>query len=366
MPRMIDLIRQSTVPAHIMRSAALGSLSLPAAEMIEILVFLTKSPIFGQQARMTLAGWDIRASQAAATDPGTPREVLEYMLAAQNRRPVLLPALLENPSVDEPALLEVAQADSRETVEAMLASARVRRSPNVLRALLANPHLSPEEVAEINSALAASSGSVEESPAGDVLDVGPTPYEIEHAAEIAAEEGREFELVDGTSEELAELTATEVTPPRPATDKHREERERLSPLQKIARLTVGERVQLAMKGNRDERYILIRDGSKIVSAAVLESPKVTDQEIEIFAGMKNVQESVLRGIAAKRKFMKNYAVTRALVNNPKCPLDISVALIKNLLVNDLKNLSINKNVPDTIRKLGAKLFHEKSTTKKGE
>src|SRR5262249_19858252 len=136
--------------------------------------------------------------------------------------------------------------------------------------------------------------------------------------------------------------------------------ERISVLQKIAKLTVGQRVQLAMKGNKEERSILIRDGSKLVSSAVLVSPKVTDAEIETFAGMKNVQEQVLRDIARAPKYKKNYLVTRQLVNNPRCPLDLSLGLMNNLMVNDLKSLSMNKNVPDTIRKIALKRFKEKS------
>ena len=128
---------------------------------------------------------------------------------------------------------------------------------------------------------------------------------------------------------------------------------------------MGQRVQLAMRGNKEERFILIRDGSKVVSSAVLESPKVTDQEIETFASLKNVQESVLRGIAGKRKFMKSYSVIKSLVNNPRCPLDIQLTLVKNLLVNDLRNLSNNKNVSETVRKLALKLFKDKAEKKGG-
>jgi hypothetical protein len=80
--------------------------------------------------------------------------------------------------------------------------------------------------------------------------------------------------------------------------------------------------------------------------------------------MKNVQESVLRGIAGKRKFMKTYAVVRALANNPRCPLDVQLTLVKNLLNMDLRNLSMNKNVSDTVRKVALKLFKER-TEKKG-
>ena len=138
---------------------------------------------------------------------------------------------------------------------------------------------------------------------------------------------------------------------------------RISPLQKISRLTVGERVQLAIKGNKEERFILIRDGSKVVSSAVLESPKVNDQEMEMFASMKNVQESVLRGIAGKRKFMKTYAVVRALANNPRCPLDVQLTIIKNLLNMDLRTLSMNKNVSETVRKVALKMFRERTEKK---
>src|SRR5438105_1361124 len=107
MPRMIDMIRESAVPPNLLRAAAKGALTVPAAEMVEILVFLTRNPVFGQQARMTLAGWDEAACQAVAADASTPREVLEYMVAPENRRPTLLPTLLENPSVPDPALVEV-------------------------------------------------------------------------------------------------------------------------------------------------------------------------------------------------------------------------------------------------------------------
>ncbi len=358
MARMIELMRQSAVPAHIMRSAALGSLSLPPAEMIEILVFLTTSPIFGQQARMTLAGWDEAASLAVAADPTTPREVLEYMMAPQNQRPRLIPALLENPSVPEAALLEMAQADARELVEMLLASTRVQRSANVLQALLSSPHLEPPEMERLRERIAALDEAPEPGSAGETV-----PYEVAHAAEIAAEEGQPFELVDVTIDEKFELSEAKpsATAASAPARKGPQPGERLSVLQKIAHLSVGERVQLAMKGTKDERFILIRDGSKVVSHAVIESPKVSEQEIEVFASLKNVQEGVLRGIAAKRKYIKNYAVVRALVNNPRCPLEISLNLIHHLLVHDLKNLAVNKNVPDPIRRLAFKLAKEKAT-----
>ncbi len=102
MSRMIDLIRASAVPSNVMQSASKGSLAVPAREMIEILVYLAvNNKIFGQQAQLTLAGWDEAASRAAASDPKTPKDVLNYLVSPNNLRPALLPALLANPSVSE-------------------------------------------------------------------------------------------------------------------------------------------------------------------------------------------------------------------------------------------------------------------------
>ncbi len=383
MPRMIELIRESAVPANVMRSAARGALALPPPEMIEILVYLTGNAVFAEQAKMTLAGWDEPSSILVAGDPETPPEVLKYFIAPENRRPKLVPALLDNPAIDEKYLIDMAESESRELLALMLASKRVRSSASVLRVLAANPQLEPSEVAAVQQMLCnvgeeTAGMTAEPTAAPDLLDEETAKYLSEHAAEIAAEEGRAFELVGAHENEeeaaaLAEVTtsaAPAVSAPagpaaaaaqtRSAVQKPPQEKERISVIQKIARLTVGERVQLAMKGNKDERFVLIRDGSKVVSSAVLESPKITDNEVETFAAMKNVQESVLRGITMKRKFMKNYAVIRALVNNPRLPLDIGLTLLNHLLVNDLKWLSMNKNISETLRKMATKIHKQKS------
>jgi hypothetical protein len=139
------------------------------------------------------------------------------------------------------------------------------------------------------------------------------------------------------------------------------EQKKLTILQKISRLKVGERIKLGFIGSREERSILIRDTARLVQNAVLNSPKLTDAEVETFAAAKNLQESVFREIARQRRFIKLYPVVRNLVNNPKCPLDISLTLIKTLMVHDLKSLRHSKSVPDTIRKIAAKLYQEKAS-----
>jgi len=199
---------------------------------------------------------------------------------------------------------------------------------------------------------------IQESEVFEVLSM----FVKENAPAIAADEGKVYELVGATPEETKDTTAVASVASQSPSDSA--ETERLSTLQKIAKMKVGERVKLAMTGSKEDRYILVRDGSKVVSSAVLASPKISEQEIETIASMKNVQESVLRDLARNRKFMKSYSVVKNLVNNPRCPLDISLALMKNLLVPDLKGLSLNKNVPETLKKLALKNFQEKTAGKR--
>ena len=357
---MIELIRESAAPANIMRAASRGALSLSASEMVEILVELARHPVFGPEAELTLASWDEASARAIAADPNTPGPVLEYMSAPRNLRPVLLPALLENPSVDDERLCELAATASSDAIPLLLQSARIRELFRALENLSQNPRLDDRQIAEVRSFLALRQQEQErdEDPLGDA-ELGD--YVRDHADEIKAAENEPFSLLGSTLDEQVELAkdvpVSASTGKSAAAAKPQAGRE--STIQKIARLPVGERVQLAMKGNKDERFILIRDGAKVVSSAVLESPKLTDAEVETFASMKNVSESVLRGIAGKRKFMKNYAVIRILTANPRCPIDVAVPLLSHMLTLDLKNLSVNKNVSDTVRKLAQKLFRER-------
>jgi hypothetical protein len=131
-------------------------------------------------------------------------------------------------------------------------------------------------------------------------------------------------------------------------------------LQQISRMTVSQRVQFAMKGGSEARRTLIRDSNKVVQRAVLQSPRLTDQEVETFASMPNLTDEILRLIATNRNFRKDYVVVRNLMNNPKTPLDVSLHMLPILNALDLKRLSMNKNIPETLRSTASKLMRTRA------
>jgi hypothetical protein len=117
----------------------------------------------------------------------------------------------------------------------------------------------------------------------------------------------------------------------------------------LSSLPIVERMKLAMKGSRAHRAVLIRDSNKLVAAAVLSSPKLTETEVEAFAKMANVTEDVLRIIAMNRTWTKNYGVLWGLARNPKSPPAISMQLLPRLNERDLKMLTMDRNVPEAVR-----------------
>jgi hypothetical protein len=145
-----------------------------------------------------------------------------------------------------------------------------------------------------------------------------------------------------------------------------EKEKRLSLYQRVARMRVVERMQLALKGGREERMLLIRDPNKMVQRAVLQSPRLSEQEIESYSAMTTVSEEVLRRIATNRQYIKSYTITRCLIFNPKTPLDISLPMINRLLPNDLKTLGVSKNVPETLRTSAQKLYRQRAAKQSSE
>jgi hypothetical protein len=135
-------------------------------------------------------------------------------------------------------------------------------------------------------------------------------------------------------------------------------------IQRLAKMTVAQRVQFAMKGGSEARRTLIRDNNKVVQRAVLQSPRLTDQEVEAFAGMTSLTDEILRAIAGNRAFRKNYTVVRNLINNPKTPLDVTLHMLPILNAVDLKRLTTNKNVPETLRTTALKLQKTRTELRK--
>ena len=152
---------------------------------------------------------------------------------------------------------------------------------------------------------------------------------------------------------------TDVTPLACDVDAAPEDEE--GQVRQLSSLSVPARIKLAMLGSREQRAVLIRDPNRVVSSAVLSSPKLSETEVENFARMSNVSGDVLRIIGANRSWMRNYGVIAALVRNPRTPPAISLGLVPRLLERDVKVLSTDRNVPEALRLAARKVMVAKES-----
>jgi hypothetical protein len=143
-----------------------------------------------------------------------------------------------------------------------------------------------------------------------------------------------------------------------------EEGKKLTLSQKIMKMNISEKIKLATKGNKEARTVLIRDSNKLVSVAVIRSPRITEGEVLTQAQNKICPDDVLRVIYSNREWLRMYSVKLALVKNPKVPQGVSMRLLGQLHESDVKTLARDKNVPGSVQMMAKKHMLKKEPARK--
>jgi hypothetical protein len=318
-PEVIEDLRHDRAPRERKLAVCSGGAHLSPADRAEILTVLANDPdeVVGTRAQ------DVLLSQSAES----------FVLAIQREQ--ALPSLFKYAAQN--------LADKPGIAEALLKN---RNCPAALL-IQAVPHLSAAQT----QSLAEDLERVSESPA--------LASALERSSALSPEQKnilRDLHGPETAQDEAALADAAAIAEPDPV--------RRVTLLQKVAKMNVAQRVQFAVKGGSEARRTLIRDSNKVVQRAVLQSPKLTDQEVEAFAAMSSLTDEILRLIATNRNFRKNYTVVRNLLNNAKTPLDVSLHLLPTANAIDLKKLTTNKNVPETLRTTAQKLQRTRADFKK--
>jgi hypothetical protein len=153
-------------------------------------------------------------------------------------------------------------------------------------------------------------------------------------------------------DEIPPMSVEEEAPlldPGPSEELGDDDEDRETAMQRVAKMGFSDRLKAAVRGSREMRALLIRDPNKMIAAAVLSSPKLSDPEIEGFARMASISEEILRIIASNRAWTKSYNVILGLTKNPKTPLAMTLNFMSRLSSRDLQMLSVDRNVPEPLR-----------------
>ena len=353
--------RRGGIPHDLRLMAAQGALPLKPEDLVELLHFLladTEGAV-ASTARASLMAIPAAELQPILKDRQTAPEILGWALHAREEKD-LRESVLQNPSTADEAIEQLADTLPEELAELVVINqVRLLRRTSLLERLEANPHLNRDQQRRLREMR-------ESFHIGEVPPVPPEPAPPpEPAAAVAPPPEAETGPVEPVSAE-SDLTSEVDAIFRYLTEEERNEAERISTVQRLYRLTTAEKVLTALKGSREERAVLVRDPNRLVASAVLGSPRLTDAEIESFAGMKNVSDEVLRQIGNNREWTKRYGVLSSLVKNPRTPLAITLSMVSRLNPRDIKSLSSDRNVSEVLRRQAQKFLQAQQQPKPGQ
>lgn len=341
---LVEQFRKGGVPRDLRLMAAQGLLPLKPTDLVELLHHLIadRDRAIGETAVASLKARPLDEMLAILKDRETPPAVLAWAVEHRTERE-LREIVLQNTSLPDEAVEALAPTLMEDLAELVVINqVRLLRRTSLLEALESNPGLNNDQKRRLRELRETFHiGEAAEEPASGAPEPAPEPEAVPPAAQEEPPEEEPTEAGFLTEEEAMV---------RYLSEDERHQTEKVSALQRLYRLNTAEKVITALKGSREERAILVRDPNRIVSTAVLGSPRVTDAEIEAFAGMKSVSDDILRQIGTNRDWTKKYGVMSNLVRNPRTPLAISIGMVPRLNPRDLKSIAVDRNVPEVIRK----------------
>ena len=399
----VKAIITGTAPQPARLAASRGILPLPQNDLLEVLVALAtgEDAELSANARQTLASQDNDSLENLFKSDAAAPNVLEYFVQQKETPTQVQQAILSNQKTPNAALVNFARSTSSgELLEIVSLNQQLLiKTPAIIDAIIANPYRTAEaerRASEVkreffekergaqqianelraqgkdaaaefveNSEFAADLGESEISSKDfeDMIllaehieipdsEIDDSWMSLEYIEEIYEETDEERQaIVDKILGEFSFEEEGEISG------------ERVSMLNRILRMKMKDRVKLAMKGDREARTILVRDPNRIVSQAVINNPRITENEVEKIATMRVVPEDVLRQIAINRAWARNYTIMHNLARNPRTPISNIMSILTRLQLRDLNALTKNRNVSDVVRRHALRLVNARTGKK---
>lgn len=391
----VGAIIAGTAPRPAQLAAARGILPLSQIDLLEVLVALAvgSDAELKQSATDTLKSQDDAEIESVVKSIEIAPRVLDYFAGQNNLSREIHEAILTNPKTPESAIIKFARNTSNgELLELISFNEQLLiKTPAIIDAVINNPYRTAEaerKASEVKREFFEKARGAQQI-AGELRAQGKNAAaEFVEQAEFAANLA-ETSSTSNLSFEDAILLAEHIEVSDADTDdswlsleyieefyeETEEQRQsivnkilgelsaeddeisgdRVSMINRILRMTMKDRVKLAMKGDREARNILIRDPNRIVAQAVINNARITEQEIEKIAAMRTVPEEILRQIGINRAWARNYSIMHNLARNPRTPLGNVITILSRLQLRDLQAITKNRNVSDAVRRQAMRL-----------
>lgn len=335
-------------PVEVRRMAARGALPFPPVELATVLFALLHDPDTEtkERARQSLESLPESVTLSVLSGPAHPA-LLSHLAKVHQGQAAAMERLALNAAADDATVAFLATLPHKRVVDIVSNNQqRMLRCPEIVEALGANPLTGRAVIDRILSFLGLEKSGAEASDDTGGEDLPPAAEITDADAEAAlrailGDDVSEFEA--GLLEDGGEL----------------DEAGKANLYALVQSLSVFQKIKLARTGNKEARALLVRETNKIVAAAVIRSPKVTENEVLTFAKSRNVSDEVLRLIAMNRDWTKSHPLKLALAANPKCPTPVAMRFLNHLHEKELAGLMKSKDVPSAISTHARRLLSKK-------
>ena len=330
-----------TGPVQSRMMAASGALPMPPPQLVSVLHALTLDPDPGvvEKATASLCALPDRVIDAALASKLHYTALHAFYELWKNNGARMEKIALNAGAADETCCM-LARLPNPRVVDILAQNqVRILRCESLVEALGENPLTGMATIDRILHFLGVERGEHEEPeperktenvpvpPPPDPDPAAAPPVDLNDASDMEAE------LVDETEKELD--------------DDEKAERSR-NIMARVGKMSIMEKMKLARMGNTDARSLLVRDRNKLVAAAAIRNPKITDNEVEGFARSRQLSDEVIRIISNNRQWTRNYPVKLGLVMNPKCPPGTAIKFLNFLTDRDLGTIMRSRDVPGPI------------------
>jgi len=270
----------------------------------------------------------VMALKPVLRDPELDWRVLEFILHARRSDLPTLIILRPNRSIPEAVWKGVFSTCSYEVLSFFFDSkSPFTLSPAELKAAAANP----QATAKMHKTIAMHLDDTASAPEAESSDVDPDEFDVE----------RELDA-DSDAEEMAD------------------DLDAVSKYQMVQELSVGDKIKLAMSGDKEWRSLLLKESNKQVSGAVLKNPRITEKEVLILCQNRSANEELIRIVLLNREWLKNYSIRLALTMHPRTPLNQAIRFLSTLSEKDLRKLSKSRNISSALTNSCRRILMAKS------
>jgi hypothetical protein len=382
---VVRAVIEGTAPRPAQLAASNGLLPLPQTDLLEILAALANGvdDELKINAAATLRAQDPISLEETVKADNVPPSALAFYVSEIDMPSTLHEAILTNARTPPAAIAKFATATPNGSLLELIAVNQqlLIQNPRIIEAIIANPNRTAEaerRATEVKREFFEKERGAEQianelrargqEAAAEFFERSDSDLSIDDAIfladhiEVPDSETDDSWLALDWIEELYEETdeQRQATVTKILGELQIEGQdigaERLSMINRIMKMSVKDRVRLGMKGDREARNVLIRDPNRLVSAAVVQNPRITEQEVEAIAAMRSLSEDILRNIAANRQWSRSYPVMHNLARNPRTPIANVLTILSRLQLRDLVALSKNRNVSDAVRRQALRLY----------